>query len=54
MKLYTDFEVVEYNEDPVVCLACGARTDFIQINSELQLHQCLGCDDVFLAQEETD
>ena len=30
-------------EQPETCRECGARTEFDEVNSQLQLHQCCGC-----------
>ena len=32
------------NDQPTTCGLCGARTDFVEINDGLQIHECLNLD----------
>ncbi len=32
------------NDQPMTCGLCGARTDFVETNDGLQLHECLNLD----------
>lgn len=46
-----------FAEDPVSCPKCGSRTEFGEFkfsNSELQIHVCLCCNLIFLAQQENE
>ena len=47
-----NMKTFEYGEDPVTCGECGARTEFETLPSNTQFHQCLNCNDEFLAVED--
>lgn len=33
----------EITDQPMTCPKCGARTDFTELPSRVQVHTCLGC-----------
>jgi len=50
---FHDEELDHYilSDQPTICGKCGARTDFEELNGELQKHQCLNanCGYIFFA-----
>ncbi len=45
-----------FSDQPMTCGKCGSKTDFYDLNDELQKHQCLNldCEHQFLAIEDAD
>ena len=39
-------------DQPETCRKCGARTDFIELTNDLQLHRCLACQNGYLVEFE--
>lgn len=38
------------NDQPTTCPTCGARTDFQEVSSWKQIHECLDCNFKFIGE----
>jgi len=47
MKFPTVVPVFIGGEQPETCRACGARTNFIVLSVERQVHECPSCNNVY-------
>lgn len=41
-------------DQPETCRECGARTNFVELSHERQLHECLNCARFYIVEFETD
>lgn len=55
LELDDQFAIIFIGTDqPETCRVCGARTDFIELGRELQLHECLNCARVYFVEFDDD